>query len=209
MHSSASASGVVLIGRHGSDTAKLMLIVVDAAPAAAATAERNTPHTPLTVFACGMGSPPTCPAIRRSLSQILRQKYTPKWAAACHDGLGRKFCTAGTGARADFAIARFKRPLFEPATPPVRQRPCRRRRTWSERKCIINAIICTLVISSPLALFRCLPSRVLLLLVWLVPAMCNDARHRFAPMAAGQPSCRRAAAGPTTVEVNKTRERFD
>jgi hypothetical protein len=76
----------------------------------------NTPDMPLTGFVCGIGRPATCPAIRRSLSQILRQKYTPKWAAACHDGLGRKFCTAGTRARADFAIARFKGPLFEPAT---------------------------------------------------------------------------------------------
>jgi hypothetical protein len=45
----------------------------------------------------------------------LRQKYTLKCAAACHDGLGRKFCTAATGIRADFAIAGFKRALFEPA----------------------------------------------------------------------------------------------
>jgi hypothetical protein len=56
------------------------------------------------------------PAIRPSLSQIFRQNYTPKCAAACHDGHRRKFCTANTGIRADFAMARFKKALFEPAT---------------------------------------------------------------------------------------------
>ncbi|WP_143133240.1 hypothetical protein [Pseudoduganella namucuonensis] len=38
-----------------------------------------------------------------------------KCADAGHNGLGRKFCTAGVGTRADFAIARFNRPPFEPA----------------------------------------------------------------------------------------------
>jgi hypothetical protein len=67
------------------------------------------------VFACGTGSRPTYPAIRRSLAQKLREKYTPKWAATCQVGLWRKFCMAGTGTCADFAIARFDRQLFEPA----------------------------------------------------------------------------------------------
>jgi AraC-like DNA-binding protein len=71
---------------------------------------------------------------------------------------------------------------------PVRHWPRRRRRPSNARKCSINAIICTLVISSRLTLFRCLPFRVLLLLAWPVPAMCDDARHRFVPMAAGRPS---------------------
>jgi hypothetical protein len=47
----------------------------------------------------------------------LRRKYGPKCAAACHDGLGRKFCTVVIGARADFAIERFKVRLFEPLAP--------------------------------------------------------------------------------------------
>jgi len=107
--------GYVLIGGNDADTAKLMFIVVDAAPAAATVVGVVHANDRL-VSACGTGVGPTCAAIRRSLSQILRQKYTLKCAAACHDGLGRKFCTAGAGARADFAIDRFNRLLSGPAT---------------------------------------------------------------------------------------------
>ena len=38
----------------------------------------------------------------------------PKCAAACRDGLRRKFCMAVTGIRADFDIACSKTALFEP-----------------------------------------------------------------------------------------------
>jgi hypothetical protein len=37
----------------------------------------------------------------------LRRKYPLKCAETCHDGLGRKFCTAGIGTRADFANDRL------------------------------------------------------------------------------------------------------
>jgi len=52
--------------------------------------------------------------MRRSLSQKKRQKYTPKWACARDDSLARKFCTAGIGTRADFAIGRLTGPLSDP-----------------------------------------------------------------------------------------------
>ena len=65
-------------------------------------------------FAGGTGSRPACPANRRSVSQIFRQNDTPKCAAACHDSLREKFCTAGMRARADFAIGRLKGPAFDP-----------------------------------------------------------------------------------------------
>ena len=53
--------------------------------------------------------------MRRSLSQILLRKYTPKCASGCHVGLRRKFCTASRGPRADFAIARLRGRCFDSA----------------------------------------------------------------------------------------------
>jgi hypothetical protein len=57
-------------------------------------------------------------AIWRSLSQKLRQKYTLKWAAACHNGLGQKILHGRIGARADFVIDRLKA-RCEPPSPQV------------------------------------------------------------------------------------------
>jgi hypothetical protein len=57
--------------------------------------------------ACGTESKPTRPANGPSLCEISRQKYPLKWAAARHDGLGRKFRMACIGTRADFAIDRL------------------------------------------------------------------------------------------------------
>jgi len=81
------ASGDVLIGGDGADTAKLMLVVVDAAPAAATV----------------VGAVHALHAVDDA-DQIHRG---PKMRRACHEGLGRKFCTTATCTRADFAIARF------------------------------------------------------------------------------------------------------
>jgi hypothetical protein len=65
-------------------------------------------------FACRTEHRPTCPAMRRSLSQIFRQKYRPKCAFPCHPGLAQKFCTAGIGTRANFVIERLKGLLSGP-----------------------------------------------------------------------------------------------
>jgi hypothetical protein len=69
------------------------------------------------VFACGTGS--SAPACQRSgrvypkyFGKTTRQNAPPPAMTA----IGEKFCTANTGIRADFAMARFKKPLFEPAT---------------------------------------------------------------------------------------------
>jgi hypothetical protein len=107
-------------------------------------------------FACRTESTATCPANGPSLSQIFRQKYPLKCASAGENGSGRKFCTAGIDGRADFFIELLKvRCSIQPF--PVRQRPGGRRRTLNTRKCSINTIICTLVMSSPFALFQCFP----------------------------------------------------
>lgn len=69
-------------------------------------------------------------------------------------------------------------------SPPVGQRPRRRRRTSNARKCSIIAIFCTLIISSPFALFRCLPPRPCLL---LARPVCGVLRHhQTAPHGNGQ-----------------------
>jgi hypothetical protein len=110
----------------------------------------------------------------------LRQKYTLECAAAGLDGPGKKFCIANIGTRADFVIDRLKiRCSIRPQ--PVRKRPHRLRRTSNARKCSINTIIRTLVISSPFALFRRRPFARISLRA-CVPATCNEARHRFAPI---------------------------
>ncbi|WP_162253067.1 hypothetical protein [Duganella sp. Root1480D1] len=66
------------------------------------------------------------PAIRRSLSQKKRQKYTLKCVAAGPDGLIEKFCTDRIGTCADFAIGRLKVRRAIPR-PPVCRRPRRTR----------------------------------------------------------------------------------
>jgi hypothetical protein len=68
---------------------------------------RETAISERLAFAFRTESRPTRPANRPSLSQILRRKYPLKCAETCHDGLGRKFCTASIGTRADFAIDRL------------------------------------------------------------------------------------------------------
>ena len=109
---------------------------------------------------CGMRDSLTNPAIRRSLSQKIRQKNTLKWPAACCHGLGRSFCTAGIGRRADFAIelsCSVRPPTSVPAAaPPPPRAECEKVQYLYD--------YLQLEISSPFALFRGLSSRLLPLL---------------------------------------------
>jgi hypothetical protein len=106
----------------------------------------------------------------------LRQKYTPKCAAACRDGPGRKFCTAGTGTRADFVIDRLKGPLLDPATTsaPAAAPPSLRVECMEVQ---YQYDYLHLVISSPFALFRCRSPGVLFAARLAVPTTRNDASH--------------------------------
>jgi hypothetical protein len=109
-------------------------------------------------FACGTGS--------RPLLSSKPAESIPNIAAKIHAEMRRraprqppaKILHGRYGYSCGFCYWSLTRPLFDPRPSPVRQRPRRRRRTSNARKCSINATICSLAISSPLALFWFLPS---------------------------------------------------
>ena len=121
------------------------------------------------VFACGTGS--SAPLCQRSgrvypkyFGKTTRQNAPPPAMTAIGENSARPIRVF---VQILLWLALKRRCSSRP--PLARQRPRRRRRPSNARWCSINAIICTLVISSPFALFRCLFPRVLLLPAWPVP----------------------------------------